>query len=713
MQSAKDGKLQSADCTFPEIFLLKDLLKVIFYLQILDLNIIMVRNYQKKTNRGNTYTEETVNLAISEIKRGALSIRRASRMYNVPFSTIQSYMSARRKVKSQTGGRPTALPPEEEARLANFLKVLEKWGFGLSRIEVLDCVEKFVVENKIKTPFKNNRPGEDWFLYFKKRHNLSIKKPQSVEYSRKKMTDPFVINEYFNLLHQQLTELDLFDKPCRIWNLDETSVCTDPSKTKIVGQKGKSCSRTTGGSGKENITCLAAASASGKKAPPLIIFKGVNVWSSWIPDLEKEEESYPGMAYAASANGWITSDIFYNYLEKTLIPALDPERPVLLLYDGHSTHVTNKVVQLANDNDITILKLPPHTSHLLQPLDLAVFKSLKVKWDQKLCIWQRKHTGARVPKKEFTILFGETWKQLDPEIIINGFKKGGICPFDRFVVPKEKFDPQAWSRWEAFETNRQAPVRNNDEEGNGANRNNIEKTNNVEEAGQENEQTENGVARVDEEQNDGKGNSQVEITSQNKRLSTTVSFESLLLNTVKTERSNSLKTTRKRVAPGAEVITASQVRDKLILPKAKKTKISGKKKTKKRSESDSDSDLSTTIEPEYIDTDDDMDPENLSDVENEEEEILPDLEFKVGQYVVVEFCTKKAKKSYIGKILKIDASSLYPFYCSFLKAVTRLNFPKYYVFPDTEDTSWVDRLQILKVLAPPDEKRGHFYFTEF
>lgn len=61
------------------------------------------------------------------------------------------------------------------------------------------------------------------------------------------------------------------------------------------------------------------------------------------------------MAYAASQNGWITSDIFYNYLEKTLIPAVGPERPVLLLYDGHATHVTNNVVELAQKNNLTII----------------------------------------------------------------------------------------------------------------------------------------------------------------------------------------------------------------------------------------------------------------------------------------------------------------------------------------------------------------------
>lgn len=50
--------------------------------------------------------------------------------------------------------------------------------------------------------------------------------------------DPFIINNYSQLLGKSLDELNLRDKPHLIWNLDESSFCTDPSKTKVVGSKG-------------------------------------------------------------------------------------------------------------------------------------------------------------------------------------------------------------------------------------------------------------------------------------------------------------------------------------------------------------------------------------------------------------------------------------------------------------------------------------------
>lgn len=76
---------------------------------------------------------------------------------------------------------------------------------------------------------------------------------------------------------------------------------------------------------------------------------------------------------------------------------------------------------------MTIIKLPPHTSHLLQPLDLAVIGPFNTAWDQELVKWQRQNKATKLPKK------------------------GGIYPFDCNAIPKSKFDKAALQRWEAKE----------------------------------------------------------------------------------------------------------------------------------------------------------------------------------------------------------------------------------------------------------------------
>ena len=100
--------------------------------------------------------------------------------------------------------------------------------------------------------------------------------------------------------------------------------------------------------------------------------------------------------------------MFKNYFEKVLIPALGDERPVLVIYDGHSTHVSLDLVETALAKDMTILKLPAHTSDQLLPLDVSVFKSFKPKWDQTVATWQRQNIGQKLPKA----LFSQFWEKL-------------------------------------------------------------------------------------------------------------------------------------------------------------------------------------------------------------------------------------------------------------------------------------------------------------
>ena len=322
---------------------------------------------------------------------------------------------------------------------------MEKWGFGLSRSEVLENVAHFVKENNLKTQFKDGYPGADWFINFRKRHRLSIKKPQMVEVARKKSLDPFVIYEYFDLLKTTIDLLDLTDKPSHIWNLEESSFCSDPTKTKIVGQIGFPCTRTTSGPGRENTSVLLACSAAGDKGTALVVFKGKDVYNEWTaPDVPDG----PKLVYAATKKGWMEREVFENYFRKVLIKDFGEKRPILLIYDGHSTHLGINLIEEAIKEGITILKLPPHSSHLLQPLDLAVFKSLKDKWDTKLVRWQRQHPGKKIIKKTFSTLIQEVWNDANPSLIQNGFKQGGIYPYNKNVIQRHSFDPLALRRWE-------------------------------------------------------------------------------------------------------------------------------------------------------------------------------------------------------------------------------------------------------------------------
>ena len=76
--------------------------------------------------------------------------------------------------------------------------------------------------------------------------------------------------------------------------------------------------------------------------------------------------------FTTSPNGWVIYEIFQNHF---LVH--ETQRYLILLYDGHATHIILDVNDLARKDDVHMFILPPHSSHILQPLDVLVFSPFK------------------------------------------------------------------------------------------------------------------------------------------------------------------------------------------------------------------------------------------------------------------------------------------------------------------------------------------------
>ena len=60
------------------------------------------------------------------------------------------------------------------------------------------------------------------------------------------------------------------------------------------------------------------------------------------------------------------------------------ERPLLLIFDGHLTHISVAVIEKAIRKGIHIVKLTPHVTDELQPLDETCFSPFKGYWEKSL-----------------------------------------------------------------------------------------------------------------------------------------------------------------------------------------------------------------------------------------------------------------------------------------------------------------------------------------
>ena len=216
----------------------------------------------------------------------------------------------------------------------------------------------------------------------------------------------------------------LLECPGQIFNCDESGFEFDAINKIVASARGiRHVPRVSKGQ-HEKVTVLACASASGNTLPPLFIFKNK---SGRVPPSVKEDAP-PGTMFCAQKSGWIDRDIYLKWFNELFVPNLPQQRPVLLVVDGHKSHVTEDLINAAIANNVIVFCLPAHASHLLQPLDLSLFGPLKKGW-VKACAAFNHISSVVVSQRNFAKIFNLAWQtSVSPEIIQSSFRRSGIYP---------------------------------------------------------------------------------------------------------------------------------------------------------------------------------------------------------------------------------------------------------------------------------------------
>ena len=193
----------------------------------------------------------------------------------------------------------------------------------------------------------------------------------------------------------------------------------------------------------DHITVHTCVSASGYALPPYIILE------KSFPSGPYARSGVDDAVYAVSPNGYMDSELFMLWIQKQFIPqTAHIAKPILLILDGHESHLDVDMIDLLVENNIHLFCLPPHTTNILQPLDVAIFKPLKAKFSNLTDIVKlaslTTSNPLNVSKKNFTALFKVAFEQcLNVGIIKNGFRKCGIVPFNPDAIDKKRLMPTA------------------------------------------------------------------------------------------------------------------------------------------------------------------------------------------------------------------------------------------------------------------------------
>lgn len=387
----------------------------------------MPRVYKRKpgSRRYVDYTKEQLEECLNAIRSKRLTQREAAKKYNIPRSTIKN------KLKNKTSrkhGRPTVFTTLEEMNFVAHVTALAEYGFPLEESDLIFVIKDYLSsQGRIVKEFTNNTPGREWVRSFLKRHEeLSKRFANNIKRVRAQVSEQ-VIEEFIDNLTPILESIP----PENIYNYDESNLTDDPGKKTVICKRGAKYPERIVNSTKLSYSAMFCGNAAGEVIPPYIIYKADNLWSTWM------ENGPEGARYNRTKSGWMDANTFEDWFICHLLPYLKKkEGHKVVIGDNLSSHINKRVLSECEKNDISFICLPPNSTHILQPLDVAYFRPLKIKWRQILTQWKDSQKGRKLPTTPKEIFPNLLKKALDSmtetrENLIAGFRRSGIYPLNK------------------------------------------------------------------------------------------------------------------------------------------------------------------------------------------------------------------------------------------------------------------------------------------
>ncbi|XP_071559229.1 uncharacterized protein [Temnothorax nylanderi] len=394
---------------------------------------------QKKKN---CWSEENMAAAIEDVNKGKMSIAQAVAFHKVPTITLYNKIKeAERKglspleaASKRLGSKIFSEAQEEE--LVQHILLFKKSLFGLIPTDIQKLAFEFAEENNIPHMFNKEKEsaGKGWLHGFLGRHEqLSQKNFEETFPASAKGSNRTAVQSFFDLLKSVYKEYHFSRN--NIYIVNETGIIIVPKKSsKVLAlRRGKQDSLSP--SEEVLVTAETCMNAAGDYMPTMFIFprkKGNLVLMNNAPR---------GSFAVYHESGLIQKDSFITWFKKFIhFSCPQPEKPVLLLLDGHASHTKSvKFIKLAQENNVIILSFPPHCTHWLQPLDVSFIPSLIKYYEEEVQEWLTDHRtpgpGRHVTICKVAKLYGKAFSRAaEKQTAIDGFEKSGIYPLNKNVL---------------------------------------------------------------------------------------------------------------------------------------------------------------------------------------------------------------------------------------------------------------------------------------
>ena len=318
--------------------------------------------------------EDRIILAVQAIKHDAsISQRRAAAIYNVSESTLRTRRAGTAS-RRDTYANSSRLQRHEEETVVQCIRKLDARGFA----PTLSYVREMA--NQLLAARGGGQVGENWACRLVRRKpEIKAQITRQRDHQRVLCSDPAIISPWFDLIRNVKAKHGILDEDT--YNFDETGfqmgvggsvkvVTASERRLKPLGiQPGD----------REWATLIASINAKGWIVPPFFIFKAKHHDQAWYHNPQE-------WRIGVSSNGWTTNELgiawLQHFIQHTEGRTVGSYR--LLIVDGHESHRSLAFQDLCEENKIITLCMPPHTSHILQPLDVGCFAPLKQAYKKEI-----------------------------------------------------------------------------------------------------------------------------------------------------------------------------------------------------------------------------------------------------------------------------------------------------------------------------------------
>lgn len=299
---------------------------------------------------------------------------------------------------------------EEKARSQQYLTLYEENAVVKFLLQMKDLGQPVRMKYIASIAFSATRqrpladsplkpPGVNWAKALERRRpELIARKARPQDWNRYNIYDK--VTHWFEVIGKELQNPAILAE--NVYNMDETGIMLSMlNSVKVLvgkddtrGYRGARVKRTM-------VTAIECISADGRCLKPMIIWPATTHRNNWTT------YPTPGWLYACSESGFTDSYISLQWLIRVFDPQTKEranKKPRMLIWDGFGTHETLEVLEFCFENNIILCRMPSHTSHKLQPCDVAVFSPLKAAYREQVERMERGGVNT-IGKQHFTYLY--------------------------------------------------------------------------------------------------------------------------------------------------------------------------------------------------------------------------------------------------------------------------------------------------------------------